>query len=249
MEGRMNPNGQLALWRRLMVAALRTGIPRESAEDLASEALKQALVAYDPARGPFGPFCRTIHGNLVKNHWRDRKPTVELDPEDDSLATGNDLLDEIADRREAEMMRAIAEKILAELDPQEAAFFLTLGQICRQSQRVVVAQVARRLGMTPQQGWDVLRRIRRRSRAHLEEYFGVSMMPAEMTKEERPTLGASVFEDSFEPATAPPPRAHRAAAPPDPFPFLAAAHATAGFERFDAALTPEQRARLAALLN
>jgi hypothetical protein len=244
MEDRMEPKEQLALWRQLMVAALRTGIPRENAEDLASEALKQALVAYDPARGPFGPLCRTTHRNLVKNYWRDRKPTVELDPEDDSLATGGDPLWEIADREEAEMMRAIAEKILAELDPLEAAFFLTLGEICRRAEPVVVSRAARKLGMTPQRGWDVLRRIRRISRAHRDEYFG--LRDAVMYQE---TSHEDLFQRRMESPPAPTWRAELDPAPPDTLPFLAAACATAGFERFDASLSAEQRARLASLLG
>jgi DNA-directed RNA polymerase specialized sigma24 family protein len=264
--------GEIALWRSMVARALRSGVPYEDAQDLASEAVRKALAAHEPERGPFGPFCRTIHGNLLRNYWRDRKPTQEFDPETDDRESGSNPLDEVAFEEGREMMRRIADQILATLDPREAAFFLTLADACQEAEKVAVTAAARRLGIDPMEGWNLFRRIQRKARRHAEKYEitmemeTMGSLPEAQALPEGPTTpmapcGAEAApveevrrepasEDAEAPAAASPPMLDRSAAPTaSNWIILAAAgSATAGYERFAARLDEGERRRLAALL-
>lgn len=229
--------GEIALWRSMVARASRSGVRYEDAQDLASEAVRKALAAHEPGRGPFGPFCRAIHANLLKNYWRDRKSTVELDPEMDDRESGSNPLDEVAFEEGREMMRRIADRILETLDPQEAAFFLALAEACQDVESVAVTAAARRLGIDPIEGWNRFRRIQRKARRHMGEY--------EITMESRP---AEPLREA--PAASLPPMLDALAIPDegDGLLLAVAGSTSAGYERFAARLDEEERRRLSALL-
>lgn len=258
--------GEIALWRSMVVRALRSGVPYEDAQDLASEAVRKALAAHEPERGPFSAFCRTIHGNLLRNYWRDRKPTQEFDPETDDRESGSNPLDEVAFEEGREMMRRIADQILATLDAREAAFFLALADACQEAEKVAVTAAARRLGIDPMEGWNLFRRIQRKARRHAEKYELTMEMEAMRPPQEAPTVPMAprgvaaapieevrrepVSEDAEAPAAASPPMLDRptASAESNWIILAAAGSATAGYERFAARLDDGERRRLAALL-
>jgi hypothetical protein len=131
------------------VAALRTGVAYEDARDLASQTLLKAMQSFDGARGRFAPFCHTVHRNLLKNHWRDRKPTVEFEPEDDPREAPDTPHDRFVSEEMRAMMHDVADRILESLDPGEAAFFLTLSEVCDETGSALVSEAARRLGLKP----------------------------------------------------------------------------------------------------
>lgn len=228
---------EIALWRRLVTRACRTGISLVEAQDLASRSILLGLESFDPSRGSFQAFCLTIHSNLVKNHHRDRKITVEFDPDCDERTVPDDPLQRIEDEETSAMMRDLAERILAELDPVEAAFFLTLGDVMRTIADGAVSEASRRSGLPPSKGWDIFRRIQRKARKHAPEF------------EEFPPTAAS---DELV-CAAPLPES----APPAPSGLsmgrdtllLSAGAAVAGFDRFAAGLSRVQREQLAAYLG
>lgn len=238
---------QLVLWRQLVAAGCRAGVRYEDAQDLASQTIHRALSTHDAERGPFAPFCRTIHANLLKNHWRDRKPSVEFDPETDGGVVFIDPQVRLEILEGREMLRDIADSILAALEPAEAALFLVLADLCRESERAAVSEAARRLGLEPLQGWDLFRRIQRKARAQVEEFrrLGEVAMQDDVEMQER----------AESPASLPVLEAYCLSAAPEASPddgatllLLCAFGLTAGHERFAAALTPAERERLAALL-
>ncbi|MFN0151108.1 MAG: RNA polymerase sigma factor [bacterium] len=237
-------NEEIALWRRLVVVALRSGVRYEDAQDLASQAILQGLKSHDASRSPFAAFCHTIHANLLKNTWRDRKTTVEFDPEIDQRPDPRDHRDRLVLEEIREMMSKIAEKILAELTPEEAALFLTLAELYDSAERAAVSEAARRLGIEPLRGWDIFRRIQRKAR-HLSDEFaeGGRDVGLRRASEYIPESGPVMSEPP------PPPRAARSPARSRQPILLAAACATAGYDRFAERLSPEQRAHLARLLS
>ncbi len=270
-----------ALWRALVRRGLRTGMLLEEAQDLASRTFVKALDSYDPRRGSFDAFCRTIHGNLMKNHWRDRKPLEPIDEKTGAVDDRIDPLEILTEREEQTIMRTLSDRILAALDPEEAAFFLALSDILFQTERVVVSQAAARLGMKPLQGWDIFRRIQRKARPMMDEFREALSPVAEKTQWQESDIrfsrppagprlkGAAFGDDAAEGAPTkrvPAWRSHPIPQGPPPaessdevvmqgppersFPFLsllvlAGACADAGYEKFSAGLTAEQRERLA----
>jgi hypothetical protein len=267
---------ELALWRRLVAAGLRAGARYEDAQDLSSQAILRALEAHDPARGAFEPFCRAIHANLLKNHWRDRRPTREFDPEMDGGVDGFDPQVWLVILEDREMLRDISDRILAALEPEEAVFFLALAEAYRETERAAVTAVARRLGHEPLRGWDIFRRIQRKARRHLQDYLHTVEPQRDLeacrsgfadAEAPPPDFAASPASDEIaaadafrsrrevfdrEPPAEPDFASRLASVPehrPNPLLMLASLCATAGHERFAAALTAEQRSRLAALLS
>jgi DNA-directed RNA polymerase specialized sigma24 family protein len=255
VDDRIEPaSAELVLWRQLVATGCRAGARYEDAQDLASRTIHQALAAHDPSRGPFAPFCRTIHANLLKNHWRDRKPVVEFDPENDDRVVPIDPHGQLEIQEGQEMLRDIAEKILAGLDPAEAALFLVLADLCRESERAAVSEASRRLGLDPQRGWDLFRRIQRKARGQVGEFRN-------LVGAEPQALSADLLVrpmESYAPAA--PPEIHADACAPAPrrarrsddgavVLMLSAFGLTAGHERFAASLTSTERERLAALLS
>jgi len=247
-----------ALWNQLLVRALRRGVPYADAQDLAGQAVLKALEAFTPERGSFEALCGTIHANLVKNWWRDRKPT---EPWDDGRHDRPGAADPGADAEQKEwreMCQRVADLILADLDPQEAALFLALGEQCREAERATVAAAARRVGIETLEAWNVFRRIQRKARQHLQRFLGpetalsVKGMPGPATEiaklnESKVMLDRDMAcEDAlrYSDAVIDPGRQLWSTA------VLAqiSAGCDAGFGAFSAQLTAEQRRRLSANL-
>lgn len=246
---------QILLWRSLVHSGLRAGLSYEDAQDLASQAFTKALAAHDPARGPFSALCRTTHGNLLRNHWRDRKPLAPIEGED-LPGGGEDPLEGLVLGREREMMQALSDRILAALDPEEAALFLALSDVILEAEKAAVSEASRRLGIEPLKGWDIFRRIRRKARRHLGEFeAAVGREDARVAMKESAAERQVLFADSdavpslSQSVPGPSQDLSRAYAARwmAPLLFLASACADAGFGRFEASLNAEQRARLAAL--
>ena len=55
------------------------------------------------------------------------------------------------------------ERIKRVLDEEETKLFMALKVIVEESDRAIVSEAARRIGLTPQKGWDVFRRIQRKA--------------------------------------------------------------------------------------
>jgi len=248
----------LPLWKHLVARAARKGIRFEDAQELASKTFEKAIETYDATRGPFAPLCRTIHANLAKNYWRDRKPHDALDPDDDRHANTPDFLEDLITSEVAEMMRAIGEKILAALEPEEQAFFLTLAEVMGVAEKAAVSEAARRLGLEPLVGWNIFRRIQRKARPFTGEFESVEAAPPSGPCEElrsSPPDESETYElRPMRSMSMPQSRSIELSAFDrldafglTPLLFLASACADAGFERFASSLTAEQRTRLAAV--
>jgi hypothetical protein len=240
---------EAALWRSLMVRALRRGVPREEAEDLAGQAFAKALEGFAPERGSFEAFCGTIHANLLRNWWRDCKPTEPWDDQAHERPAPDDQHAAVVDEEERAMYRDIAARILAVLDPDEAALFLALGDICREAERAGVSAAAHRLGLEPLAAWDIFRRIQRKARPFVAEFDVASEPPGVLRAPAADVCERSVRREIL-PGT---PDHGPAMIPIDPWHLLSplfrvAACADAGFANFAAGLSAEQRDRLAACL-
>jgi DNA-directed RNA polymerase specialized sigma24 family protein len=148
-------------WEYLLAFAVRKGVFYQDAEDLVSATLHSALDKFSEDRGKFLPFCTTILNNKIKNYWRDKKPN---DPFDDDIASGLDHADDLEMEEERARMKLMLDRIREQLDDEEEAVFNALGVALEDLESRAVSQAARSLGLDPEKGWDIFRRIQRKAR-------------------------------------------------------------------------------------
>lgn len=239
-------SAEIALWRRLVARAWRSGLGLEDAQDLAGRAVLQALESFDPGRGAFAPLCVTIHRNLMRNHFRDRKIAVPFDPDRDERTAPEDPLEILGEEEWRAMMSDLAESILAELDPDEAEFYRALGEVMAEMEAGAVSEAARRCGIPPAKGWDIFRRIRRKARKHARRFEALRGTEAPPSVESPAEPLAQCLASAIEAESASP-----GSSVPLDLEILAAVSESAllGFDRFSASLSTAQRARLAACLS
>jgi RNA polymerase sigma factor (sigma-70 family) len=211
-----------ALWMGLLRTARIKGIPEHEAEDLVNDAILKAFEKFDPQRGGFAPFTRKVLENLIKNFWRGHRPRVPFEdfPEFPDPDDPHTLVEENEIVRETFRM---AELIAAELDAEERELFDSLREVLAEQDTRAVSEAARRIGLTPQKGWDLFRRIQRRSNAVVAERAAPDLFHAcytESDSRESDYSGGS-------------------GAPPAP----------GGYEEFSASLSPEMREKIVALLS
>ncbi|MER3523317.1 MAG: hypothetical protein C4326_04445 [Ignavibacteria bacterium] len=140
------------LWNGLVACARRLGVRYEEAEELTSDALMKGLDCYDPARGDFEPFVRTILRNMVYNYLRKSlNDEGDIPFEDDN------------DQEEQAMLERIHQQLLNVHPEEERTFYTAYLAWMATAERATVSEAARRIGKTPQQGWDILRRIRHKA--------------------------------------------------------------------------------------
>ncbi|HTY59447.1 MAG TPA: sigma factor, partial [Bacteroidota bacterium] len=146
----------------LLHYALSRGVPFADAQDLVQASLVAALEGYDAAKGAYLGYCTTILGNRIKNYWRDRKSSQPIEDVD---IPDPDLKEHMEKEEEMARMKKMIDRISSELTPEESAFLKALGIACEELESRAVSKAARSLGLEPEKGWDVFRRIQRKARA------------------------------------------------------------------------------------
>jgi len=234
-----------ALLRQLWVSLIRLGTARgltfPDAEDLAQESIVAGMQSFDPARGDFGAFCRTIMANKAKNLHRDTRPQDPI-PED-----GGTFVDPGAGPGWANYYRQCREKTdqmvadtVSSLDEEAADFFLVLAEVHADLSHGEVSEAARRLGVSPQKGWDIFRKIQRRFK-DLDQTVLLPERPPEREDHVRYALGPA---GTHPPAAAPP---QLSDIPITDGQFLD--HLRSRYRRYSADLGPSSRRQLQSLLR
>jgi DNA-directed RNA polymerase specialized sigma24 family protein len=230
-------------WESLLSFALRKGVSFQDAEDLVSATIQVALDRFSGERGKFLPFCITVLNNKIKNHWRDQK-THEPFEEDESPGDEQPLL--LEEEEERARMRKMLERIRKHLTSEETEFMSALGSVLEELESRAVSEAARSLGLAPEKGWDLFRRIQRKAKSlypALKVEEGPSA-PAQAAP--APAADAAAFEAIVHYRSAAPSKKMRAIEPPLPSLLtLARAEAhDAGFGRMVGSLNGEQATRL-----
>lgn len=150
------------LWNRLHRFVMKRGIPYHDAEDLVSASLMSAIDKYDIANGQFDTFCFSILYNRMKNYWRDKKQTVP-DGIDNLPHHGSSALDNLIDEEEMMILKSELDKHLKDLTEKERNFVIVLGEVLEELGDRGVSEAARRVGIMPSEGHNILAKIRRRS--------------------------------------------------------------------------------------
>jgi DNA-directed RNA polymerase specialized sigma24 family protein len=147
-------------WESLLGFALRRGVPFQDAEDLVSSTIQVALDRFTGERGKFLPFCMTVLSNRIKNHWRDQKTHEPFDDED---FPGDEQPSPMEGEEEIARMRTMIERIRQSLSPEEKEFMSAMGTVLEEMESRAVSETARTLGLPPEKGWDLFRRIQRKA--------------------------------------------------------------------------------------
>ena len=168
------------IWFQLWRFAITLGLPSDDAKDIVQNALINTLKTYNPRQGEFLPLARTAVRNLTKNYWRDKErhgsvidPDLISDPDTDENSW---MLDE-QQRSDTRELEAIMKK----LDPEEQTFLKTLGELLHETEGRMVLEASRKCGLTPDQGWNLMRKIQRKARrirAQQAEPPAAASMPA-----------------------------------------------------------------------
>ena len=168
------------LWYQLWRFAMTLGLPSDDAQDIVQNAIINTLKTFDPARGEFLPLARTAVRNLTKNYWRDKErhgsvvdPDLISDPDTDGDSWMMD------DQQRSDTLEL--EAIMKKLDPEEQTFLKTLGELLHETEGRMVLEASRICGLTPDQGWNLMRKIQRKARrirAQQAEPPAAASMPA-----------------------------------------------------------------------
>lgn len=145
-------------WTQLRNYALALGLPADEAQDLVQNALIKTLDAFDPAKGEFIHLAKKVLHNLARNYWRDYKRDGGVDP--DTLPDPGDGFDWMTEESQMEELEAI----MNELDSAEQSFLKTLGELLQETEGRMVLEAARKCGLTPDEGWNMMRKIQRKAR-------------------------------------------------------------------------------------
>lgn len=167
-------------WFQLWRFAITLGLPSDDAKDIVQNAIINTLKTFDPERGEFLSLARTAVRNLTKNHWRDKERHGSVvDPDLISDSDTNEESWMIAEQQRSDTREL--EAIMKRLDPEEQTFLKTLGELLHETGGRVVLEASRKCGLTPDQGWNLMRKIQRKARrirAKREEPPAATSMPA-----------------------------------------------------------------------
>lgn len=144
------------VWRVYAVVAYRVGDP-QLAEDLTQATFERALRAwsrFDPRRGPESAWLLTIARNLVIDHARGERPTVELDERALPTVSGP----EVRHSGSARLIEAVAN--LADRDREVLAL--------RYGGDLSTAEIANMLELTAANVQQILSRSLRKLRTWLQ---------------------------------------------------------------------------------
>jgi DNA-directed RNA polymerase specialized sigma24 family protein len=169
-------------WFQLWRFAITLGLPSDDAKDIVQNALINTLKTFDPERGEFLPLARTAVRNLTKNYWRDKERHGSVvDPD---LISDSDTDEDfwIIDEQQRSDTREL-EAIVKKLDAAEQTFLKTLGELLHETEGRMVLEASRKCGLTPDQGWNLMRKIQRKARrirAQQAKPPAAASMPAPM---------------------------------------------------------------------
>lgn len=149
------------LFDKLVYFALKRGVVFQDAEDLVQDTLITALGAHDQARGTFKTLSFTVLNNKIKNFQRDNRPAAPFDERDYAHGFSETVLERELKESE-ELMQKMLSRVERLLKADELSFLKELRIVAEMSESILVSETSRRLGLTPEKGWDIFRRIQRK---------------------------------------------------------------------------------------
>lgn len=161
----------LNLWNKLLRYSKRYKISHEDLEDIVSESIVKALEYLNEDRGSFESLCLVIIKNKVFNFTRDNKflfLLVLIDDADEIIEPDTKTFE---DKEQNIIALKFIDKLKKKLDEEELILLNAFYELCESSEKPNISKASRLIGLEPNKGWDIFRRIQRK--AEINKYENI----------------------------------------------------------------------------
>lgn len=152
----------------LLLYSKRFKVSFEDAEEIVNDSILKALKYFDNEKGSFESLCKVILKNKILNHLRDNSEMyllVMLD-ENESKYRADDVL---AINESSEEVSDFYSKLILKLSEEELILFNELKKLSVTQKKFSISQASKNLKLPPLKGWDLFRKIQRKSNNVLSE--------------------------------------------------------------------------------
>lgn len=156
----------------LLLMKRKYGLRDEDSEDIFQETIIIVLRKFNSDRGEFENFFFTVYENKIKNFLarENLKRVLFTDEEFENLENSSE--DENPDfglSNYFNSMEHFSNSLKKRLSEEEIQFYEELGNVIMENSSGFISITARNLGMEPTKGWDLWRKIQRKSKSLIEE--------------------------------------------------------------------------------
>ncbi|MBK6504253.1 MAG: hypothetical protein IPG02_00900 [Ignavibacteria bacterium] len=157
---------------QLIIIKRKYNLGTEEFEDIFQDAIIVAIKKFDNERGEFDGFFSTVFENRVRNYLRDIRLRIML-TKIDTYENIEELEEEAIDDSEFldyfKSIEHFSNSLKKKLSESESTFFDELKNVVVDNPQGFVSITSRNLGMEPNKGWDVWRRVQRKITQLLNE--------------------------------------------------------------------------------
>ncbi|MGB3016571.1 MAG: hypothetical protein WBC65_02100 [Ignavibacteria bacterium] len=150
---------------QLIIIKRKYNLGAEVTEDIFQDAIIVAIKKFDNERGEFDGFFSTVFENRVRNYLRDIRLRIML-TKIDTYENIEELEEEAIDDSEFldyfKSIEHFSNSLKKKLSESESTFFDELKNVVVDNPQGFVSITSRNLGMEPNKGWDVWRRVQRK---------------------------------------------------------------------------------------
>lgn len=158
--------------KHLIFFAIRFNISFEDAEEIVNDTILKALNYFDEDKGSFEALCKVILKNKLINFNRKYKDAYLLVSLDDDNKLG-DIYKFLIEQNEFSNLHKqcidTLNGLICKLDAKEKEFLNVIYQNTGIEKKISVSKAARDLNLSPQEGWNLFRRIQRKAKKHFDE--------------------------------------------------------------------------------
>lgn len=147
-----------------MLYSKRFKISAEDAEEIVNDSILKALDSFDSERGSFEGFCKFILRNKLLNFKRDNIDLfilIVINEYEDIITANEKTMEEKENNIMAVNFINELKKILSE---DEIQLFNALYESCDLNDKISISKVAKSISLSPQNGWDIFRKIQRKAK-------------------------------------------------------------------------------------
>ncbi len=157
---------------QLIIIKRKYNLGAEVTEDIFQDAIIVAIKKFDNERGEFDGFFSTVFENRVRNYLRDIRLRIML-TKIDTYENIEELEEEAIDDSEFldyfKSIEHFSNSLKKKLSESESTFFDELKNVVVDNPQGFVSITSRNLGIEPNKGWDVWRRVQRKITQLLNE--------------------------------------------------------------------------------
>ncbi|HRJ99813.1 MAG TPA: hypothetical protein PL089_09400 [Ignavibacteria bacterium] len=189
-------NSEFLRFRKsLLLYGRKFNIPYEDVEEIANDAIVKAIQDFIEDRGNFESFCKVIFKRRLINFQKTIKANYFLLIIDEDEIFRNADGDDYENFEKNRISKEFIESVKDSFSDEEKNFFEILYQVCEQTDIKLIAEASRIIGVSNAKGWDIFRKIQRKSmKKWIENNYD---LPNEICYQKSSKLKTAV-EDSYD---------------------------------------------------